>query len=323
MAVDLFFCLSGFVFYWLYSKPIAGRQVSGYKFSVYRFSRLYPLHLATFVLVAVGQAWLLQTQGCSFVYSHHDLKHFLLNLAFIPSWGAEDGYSFNAPSWSVSVEMLLYALFFLCCRWLPIRLPLLAGISLGGFYLTNEYAPLGRGIGYFFLGGCVFILYEMITSSRRRDQMVRWVFFLTAGVWLLTILNIYSGDELITRFLHSSSLMSTLNASFEETFTNHYYLWPGILLFPMTILSLALLESRRGPIGKRFSFLGDISYASYLWHFPLQLMFSIFTIQLGINQSYFYSPLTMLAFFVTLILLSLVSHRIFELPVQKALRRYA
>ena len=31
---------------------------------------------------------------------------------FISSWGFENGHSFNAPIWSVSVEVAIYILFF-------------------------------------------------------------------------------------------------------------------------------------------------------------------------------------------------------------------
>src|SRR6185295_10029974 len=39
-AVDLFFVLSGFVFYWLYSQAIAQRRVGAREFAILRFSRL-------------------------------------------------------------------------------------------------------------------------------------------------------------------------------------------------------------------------------------------------------------------------------------------
>src|SRR5882672_6997435 len=43
LAVDLFFTLSGFVFFWLYSARVSDRSVSAGKFFLLRFSRLYPL----------------------------------------------------------------------------------------------------------------------------------------------------------------------------------------------------------------------------------------------------------------------------------------
>lgn len=44
LAVDLFFLLSGFIFFRLYSQRIENRDISAARFSAHRFSRLYPLH---------------------------------------------------------------------------------------------------------------------------------------------------------------------------------------------------------------------------------------------------------------------------------------
>ena len=155
LAVDLFFCLSGFIFYWLYSRSVSEGIIGPAKFAVLRFSRLYPLHLVTLLFVALCQKFLIDTNGSYFVFAFNDSKHFLLNLFFASSWGLEGGYSFNGPSWSVSVEILLYALFFVLCRLFPIHTVVLASASIVGFVVISKfYNPVGRGIGSFFLGGC-------------------------------------------------------------------------------------------------------------------------------------------------------------------------
>jgi hypothetical protein len=139
LAVDLFFCLSGFIFYWLYADRVSRRTITGGHFAWLRFSRLYPLHLATLALVAVGQRWMMKTQGCYFVYDQNDKLHFAYNLFLVSGWGVERGFSFNGPIWSVSVEVFLYGLFFAACRLLPVRAGVLAGL-----------AALGRGMLSFF-----------------------------------------------------------------------------------------------------------------------------------------------------------------------------
>jgi peptidoglycan/LPS O-acetylase OafA/YrhL len=70
------------------------------------------------------------------------------------------------------------------------------------------------------------------------------------------------------------------------------FLWlPFQLLpFPCTIVALALLETGRGTLGRRLSFLGDISYSSYLLHFPLQMTCVFFAQALGLPRSVFLSP---------------------------------
>ena len=116
-AVNLFFCLSGFIFFWLYSERIAEKSLTNGPFAVLRLSRLYPLHFATLLFVAAGQFVYMRITKTYFVYPFNDTYDFFLNLFFASAWGLEKGNSFNSPVWSVSVEILLYAIFFVFCRY--------------------------------------------------------------------------------------------------------------------------------------------------------------------------------------------------------------
>ena len=55
LAVDLFFSLSGFIFFWLYSQTISQHRIGPTRFFILRFSRLYPLHIATLLFVTIAQ----------------------------------------------------------------------------------------------------------------------------------------------------------------------------------------------------------------------------------------------------------------------------
>lgn len=115
-GVQVFWCISGFIFFWNYRDSIASGTVSLRKFFILRFSRLYPLHILTLALVVIFQ-YLYQSQfNTQFVYQNHDLKHFLLQLFMAGAWGFESGDSFNGPTWSISLEVLVYGLFFVTLR---------------------------------------------------------------------------------------------------------------------------------------------------------------------------------------------------------------
>jgi peptidoglycan/LPS O-acetylase OafA/YrhL len=300
LGVDLFFCLSGFVFYWLYSGAVAARAISGRDFFVLRFSRLYPLHAATLLIVAAGQGLAQLFTGSPFVYRHNDAYHFVLNVFFAPAWGLEEGPSFNAPAWSVSVEVVLYALFFGLCRALPVRAPLLLGAAGIGLVVVGPlYLPLGRGICAFFIGGFACLAYQRIVEAGRVRAVLRWLPWLGAAAWLLIP-------------LATSSLPARAQ-----------HLYVAALVFPLTILTLALLETQRGTLLRSAAFLGDMSYSSYLLHFPLQLLAVGAAAALGANRSVFYSAWTLAAFIAVLLAVSFASHRFLEMPAQRALRRRA
>jgi peptidoglycan/LPS O-acetylase OafA/YrhL len=304
-AVDLFFALSGFIFFWLYGQRVAQGQISGPEFLRLRFSRLYPLHLVTLLLVAVGQWLHSAVQGRAFVYPGNDGWHFALHLLLASSVGLERDFGFNAPTWSVSVEAVLYLMFFLVCRRFGVRPLLLALLALLGFFLLSRlYLPLGRGVGSFFLGGCIFHLYRWILQ---RDDARRWASATGAAallLWAVVLLCSYTGWSLQGR-----PWLGLLHWKF-----------PLLVLFPLTILAVALAESAHPGLCRRVAWLGDISYSSYLWHFPLQLACAL-TLPLWVSAPDIYrSPWMLLGFFAALLLVSLASHRWLERPAQAWLR---
>lgn len=111
-GVQYFFLLSGFVFFWLYKKPIRNREILPTTFFLQRFSRLYPLHFVTLLVVALLQLLFISHEGNFFVYPFNDINNFILHLGFANAWSSSSVMSFNAPAWSVSIEVLLYCLFF-------------------------------------------------------------------------------------------------------------------------------------------------------------------------------------------------------------------
>lgn len=322
LAVDLFFSLSGFIFYWLYSKPVAEGAISPGQFALLRISRLYPLHLATLLFVGMSQFWLLCAGGSYFVYPTNDAKHFLLNLLFVSSWGFESSYSFNGPIWSVSVEVLLYMIFFGFCRLLPIRAIGLGLISVGGFIVYLEYNPaIGRGIISFFLGGCVYVAYQAIVNSRHARLTAILATALMVCAWTATLIVASPAAKFAIPDMTSPLLLWHLEPSVKWVLQRASTVWPVLVLFPLTILSLALTETLRGTLGRRLSILGDISYSSYLLHFPLQILFFVVIEKMGWAPSVYYSPWFMGLFFAVLIATCLISYRFFEVPAQQFLRR--
>jgi peptidoglycan/LPS O-acetylase OafA/YrhL len=116
-GVWVFWCISGFIFFWKYRDAISDRSISGWTFFVFRLSRLYPLHFMTLMLVALLQPIYFTLNGYFFVYPNNDIPHFAAQLFMASDWLPLFGNSFNGPIWSVSVEVLVYAVFFLTLRF--------------------------------------------------------------------------------------------------------------------------------------------------------------------------------------------------------------
>lgn len=316
-AVDLFFTISGFVFFFMYLDAIRDGKVTASKFFVLRFSRLYPLHLLSLILVIALQHEYESIHLSSFVYRFNDLKHFVLNLLFLQSWGMESGESFNGPSWSISVEAFLYCVFFVFALRMRIGLIGTWLIALSCFVGVDAlYHPFARGLGSFFSGGAAFLAYEYIAGHARRDAVELGLAWAVPLLWLVTFLLMgFSfgafGDW--SSQVHPAWIQKA--ASFMSK------VWPNMVLFPCTVLSMALSERRLKAYFSKGSYLGDISYSIYLLHFPLQILFVLVLSGLGFGQEVFTSAYVLLLFIFLLIVLSGLSFRYVERPAQEFIRR--
>lgn len=151
LLVDFFFVLSGFIMCHVYGKSFAKAVSRGgfWQFMKARFARIYPLHLFTL-------AWTILLFA-AIVYvnfplderekSVYNLWAIPANLGLFHAMGLYPGYTWNGPSWTISVEWWMYVAFpFL---YGPVsRLPnwgrvaVLAGL-LGGYvvlvYVLNTF----------------------------------------------------------------------------------------------------------------------------------------------------------------------------------------
>jgi peptidoglycan/LPS O-acetylase OafA/YrhL len=116
-GVDIFFVLSGLVLSINYAPRFASRSFDWAAFGSFlgkRVARIYPLHLATFLLVFACWKLAMYT-GQRFPLAENNNRWTeLCNLLMIHAWGIVPS-SFNAPSWSVSAEWFAYLFVFPLC----------------------------------------------------------------------------------------------------------------------------------------------------------------------------------------------------------------
>jgi peptidoglycan/LPS O-acetylase OafA/YrhL len=326
-AVDLFFLLSGFIFFWFYADKIANRETNFSHFFTYRFTRLYPVHLVTLIAIAFLQFAMIRAMGHPFIVQNNDPWHFVLNLLVIQTWGFDSTPAFsgfNAPSWSVSVEFFLYLLFFIVSyARLQHRKGFLLGIIVMAAIIQAFYPMLGQGIYSFYLGALLFHLYNWLSKRPNALQLTNVVAVIALLLWTLGVTEYFFSyiRQAAMHFMHVL-IPGKTDAFDTRLFDLARNTYVRTFISPATVLLLAMLETTRGSLRvKWMQQLGNISYALYLVHFPLMVLFALTTKISGIDKSVFLSPATMLLFYAILIPLATLMHYYFELPIQQFFRK--
>ena len=158
----------------------------------------------------------------------------------------------------------------------------------------------------FFLGGLIFHSAALI--SFKHKSLKPYIYFITIFCWSCVLINYYTFD--LRNIIHETGMLGRI-----------FLLgFPLYILFPFTVLSLVLTEVDKGPRLKSLAWIGDITYSSYLLHFPLQLLFG-FAVSFGIvSHSFYLNPLYLFLFFIILIPISYLTYIKFEKPMQRAIR---
>jgi peptidoglycan/LPS O-acetylase OafA/YrhL len=314
IAVDYFFVVSGFVFFWLYASRIGARQIDFRSFSILRVSRLYPLHFLTLLLVAWLQ-WIYKGEtGEYFVYQFNDVKHFALNLFMASHWGFQRGDSFNGPIWSVSVEVASYGVFFVVAymvsnRMLRVVLPLVAAFALSA---SGVNPPLAKALVLFFIGGAVFEFSQVFVVRSKATAFS--LIGVVAGSWGLALFAIAP----------EAGFPGSLGGTATAVWAQHGHVisrfYTSFWLFPLSVYVVYVSDVMKLFSVRSFAWVGDISYSSYLIHFPLQLLAVLFIKWAGSSVDVFLDWRVLVGFYFVLIVLSIAAHRCFERPAQAWLR---
>ncbi|MDI7775232.1 acyltransferase [Asticcacaulis sp. EMRT-3] len=325
--VELFFSISGYVFFWLYSGAISTRQTGLRSFFIARFARLYPLYFMTFIAVALIQ-WAFHTvYGHDFIYSHNGPINFVLNLFMVHQWRPHANQSFNGPSWSISVEVFLYVVFFLLCRfrlnsvWTAMAL-VVAGLVFKYLHPdpTDDFV---RGLPSFFLGGLAWYAVEALRQREtwRRRAEIALVTCLPI-LWLLAYICAYDALWHPARHWLRTQGFGLTAALSTEGFV--YGLIPLTLVYFGLRRNLWQAAWLKPDSLHRIAWIGDISYSLYLIHFPLQISIMLVMAHwpFAARAHIFGSPLTFVAFMGTAMGLAWLSFRFFEMPMRKHIRNW-
>jgi peptidoglycan/LPS O-acetylase OafA/YrhL len=268
MGVTLFFILSGFVLALNYADDLR-RPTRGtlWRYFVARIARVYPLYLLVLVYAIVS----IRTAGGG-------TPRWVEHVFALQAWDANLGvvYSLNAPAWSVSVEVFLYALF-------PVVVILIARLRS-----TRSLVAVAVGVAAVMLG---LALWFTIGGASREwadaGSAHRWLYRsplcrlgdFTLGIVAarLYVLSRATGRSTGGRTWGWAAIVAAatvIGLMMLKPLYGTAWSWDVAYALPCVVLILALAMRPAGALGRVLSrplvvLLGEASYAFYLVHWML------------------------------------------------------
>jgi peptidoglycan/LPS O-acetylase OafA/YrhL len=322
-GVSFFFVLSGFVLAWNYPRLDDARD--RVRFLTLRVARVWPLHLAALAL------FMLCVPRAAWVVPGIDLATALaLQVTLLQAWVPVAGYfgAFTAVTWTLSVDVLGYALF----PWLlaPMRRAPLAtvgvalAVSLAGPIAANAFGAARSDLPMDAVN--LYALDRFFPPSR--------LFEFALGMAAARMLPAASGRlprrPGVATLVEIAALGVAAAALGALHLAPHAARWigPGVADWlsqvgaaPALALLVVVLAHGRGAVARAAStraavHLGDLSYAVYLLHVTVLLVvpWEALTATVG-------GPAAALGFVAALLVASHLAWRYVELPARRAIVR--
>lgn len=307
--LDMFFIISGILIWTHYSSRVTGPD----SFRVYiirRLARIYPLHLLTLSFFCLVGLVIHFGYVTTEVPERYSLVELVKQVFLVNAWGLSDVLGFNYVSWSLSAEWFAYLT-------LPLLLVSFSRFGLAGLIglLIISVAALegATAMGWMpfptwldantwgayrvfadFTLGAILAVAAQRYQLQVRSQWIPWAAFSLAIAFML--LRISSGYVTIAIF--------------------------AVALF------LAARVELTNPNGsrylQRFIPVASVSFGIYLWHPVISIVaMAVIWKRMLEGTGLVPFPVVLISAMLATVVLALVSDRVFERPMQRAIQKLA
>ena len=193
--------------------------------------------------------------------------------------GFQHGDSFNGPSWSISVEVLVYLVFFLMLRFVTRSALVNLAMIAVGTVATQQVGCLA----FFYIGGLAAMARRAVAPTRHRGVVegMAWLFAVTLPAFC--------------RFGLSDLMI--------------------LAYTPLVLFCLSGNLSVTPRVQRIIEATGNMTYSSYLIHFPIQLLIAV-GFAMSATPIPIYDPTFFVVFVTATLLASQLTSRYFRRPAQ-------
>jgi peptidoglycan/LPS O-acetylase OafA/YrhL len=302
LAVDFFFCLSGFVIAHAYGEKLLGK-ISIKQFIQVRIVRLYPLVLLS--LAIAGPGYMYKAYSTNFL-PVADAALILISTLFLIPLGlvyGQQAFPPNNPLWSIFFEIFINVIYaaaqkFHLNKSVYIAILLTSSILLGYcIYATPGGINLiGFNNYQSFLFGFIRVTYPFL-----------------AGILLYQIKpRVIDGGVFASLLISASLCLMLLNKFPIDSYI--YDITCSIIVIPL-IVYFGCSVKISGKLSKLFNFFGNISYPLYLLHSPIAKSIKVACEKLHIMQNHLFILMT-ISLLVSIVL-AYAALQLIDIPVRK------
>ena len=258
LGVDLFFILSGFILAHVYGPQVEAKTFHWRSFIWARLARIYPLHLVCLaVMLAI---WAVGIKlGAPMDAEAFDVGQLPAHLALMHAWGTVQSDGWNFPSWSISAEWFAYLLF-----------PVMFGLA--AMFRKSPLAGLLLAFGLFWI--CVAVAKQMdmvLLKMTWQGGILRIVpaFLMGVALWFAGR-NVVMAPNVAKLGVVGSLVWISLSPSF---YLPSELIWPGLAGLVFFLAETSKHANHAVFASKTWVYLGEISFAAYMVHLPVDIVF--------------------------------------------------
>jgi peptidoglycan/LPS O-acetylase OafA/YrhL len=307
MGVDLFFILSGFILAHVYGPQVEAKKFHWQTFLWARLARVYPLHLAC--LAAMIALWAVASKMGPDIDAHaFDVTQIPAHIALVQAWGTVQSDGWNFPSWSISAEWFAYLTF-------PIT------FAIAAFFRKAPVAGLALAMGLFwvlvaFAHSRGMVLVDMTWQGGALRIIPS--FLMGIACWMAgRTITIPALQSQIGVGVSVAWIMGSAALRFPAEL-----LWPGLAGLVFFLAETSKHENHSLCASKRWVYLGEISFAAYMVHLPIDIAFyQVVERVFGKVEGGLALGLGALAIILTLIAAA-AAHALVENPARNFMRKY-
>lgn len=306
LAVDLFFVLSGFVLWWTYGGEFRDRGIrAAPHFIVRRFARIFPLHIAILsAMVLFAAALIVSGRDPG---DHYGLAELPAHYLLVQNWGFGDRLAWNDPAWSISTEWAAYLLLAGLGGWLT-RLP------HGAWSFPLLVIAMAAGLGWWFAATGRASIGDDIPAT----GLLRCLVEFGIGVLLCQWWTAQREQPRGAAVIHGTAIGLAGAAALLFGAAGSQPAAVPLIMAAVVIVALQASTAPRPFLSGRIAqWLGDISYAVYLSHFFLWILFKLFFV----DDPAMVHPATILGFILLTLAASHLLHIALEVPARRIAQR--